>query len=447
MEKNSKVKAVPIIFPSNDTAVTAGAKKSKLAAQALSPSGLIKGFVPTPVSAATSQAATNRWATEVAVQAIQAQAAASLCGESERIGVEFKMGGLEVIDDDGVEIVERKYPKYALVKPEGRKSECFEAVAGVIPNRPAEHLGASSTIKNATKESKTTFVNADLPVACLILWNRQYVPLLVDWAGTLPNPWKCHDVDIQRNIQAMWDTVYPDIAADIQPKRPIFVWSIQRITEWRGIFGSGAITALENIWLDKGSCTPEGRKKYATHMLSRGLPFMWRAFNSSLSKGSRLFQSEPILSTLASHFIATSSLSNETRSTEYPKGALLLTVVGHEHALKLYVDTGKVVPHAQKRNNHFSEEIWSDAALRYQVSIEGLSDETWDDIIDGAWKISQEKETRASRGTASSSFSDAKMPEADKRELLVKGSEIVENDNEIDWDTCEPSQVYEPFRD
>ncbi|KAI0246258.1 hypothetical protein BJV78DRAFT_1158041 [Lactifluus subvellereus] len=197
------------------------AKKSKLAI----PSGLIKGFVPVR-SKAESQAATNRWVTSVTIQAIQAQAAASLHGEGEPINVEVKMGGLEVVDDDGIKIIERKYPKYAAadkVKPKGRKSERFQAVVGVILNRPTERLGASSTIQNATKESKTTFINADLPTLCLTLWNRQYVPLLVDWAGTLPNPWKCHNVDIQGNMQAMWNTVYPDIDTDIQPKQPIFV--------------------------------------------------------------------------------------------------------------------------------------------------------------------------------------------------------------------------------
>ena len=165
----------------------------------------------------------------------------------------------------------------------------------------------------------------------------------------------------------MWDAVYPDIAADIQPKQLIFIQvcititsqcmsdismfqSIQRITEWHGMFGSGAIAAVENIWLNKDIHTLEGRKKYARHMLSRGLPFTWHAFNSSLregmssrclasvspdygwvQKGSGLFQSEPILSTLALHFTITSSLGDEVRSTNFPRGALLLAVVVVSH--------------------------------------------------------------------------------------------------------------------
>jgi hypothetical protein len=56
--------------------------------------------------------------------------------------------------------------------------------------------------------------------------------------------------------------------------------SVQRITEWRGTFGSGAIAALKNILASKGIRSPEGRKKYALHMLSKGLPFTWGSFNS-----------------------------------------------------------------------------------------------------------------------------------------------------------------------
>ena len=78
------------------------------------------------------------------------------------------------------------------------------------------------------------------------------------------------------------------------------------------------------------------------------------------------------------------------RSTKYPKGALLLLVVAvsyfpsiymtsnkflgqGEHALKEYTDTGKIILSAKKWDNHFSEEMWSDTAVWYQVAIQKLS--------------------------------------------------------------------------
>jgi hypothetical protein len=77
--------------------------------------------------------------------------------------------------------------------------------------------------------------------------------------------------------------------------------------------------------------------------------------------------------------------------------------------------------------------VWSNAASWYQVAIQKLSQESWDLIVDGSWKISQEKKT-ASSCSASTSV-DPKMPEANERELLAEGNEVVEDD-EIVWD-CE----------
>lgn len=88
---------------------------------------------------------------------------------------------------------------------------------------------------------------------------------------------------------------------------------------------------------------------------------------------------------------------------------------------------------ARKRDNHFSEEMWINTALRYKVAIQNLSDRSWELIIDGAWKIAQEK--KASHASTSSKVLDS-LPLEDDREMLVDGDEDVEND-EIDWGACE----------
>jgi hypothetical protein len=100
--------------------------------------------------------------------------------------------------------------------------------------------------------------------------------------------------------------------------------------------------------------------------------------------------------------------------------------------LKQYTNTGQIVPSARKWDNYFSEEMWSDPAARYQKPIQNLSAESWDLIIDGAWNILQEK--KASRVT--SNCVDSSMPDADERELLAEGHEVV-NDDHIVWEDCE----------
>ena len=94
----------------------------------------------------------------------------------------------------------------------------------INPNEPTERLGESCPIQGATRLApRTTFTNADLPVACLPLWNTHYIPLLVDWTGTLPNPWKYYNIDVPGNLQSRWDATYPALATRILPKEAIFV--------------------------------------------------------------------------------------------------------------------------------------------------------------------------------------------------------------------------------
>ena len=91
----------------------------------------------------------------------------------------------------------------------------------------------------------------------------------------------------------------------------------------------------------------------------------------------------------------------------------------------------------RKRDNHFSEEIWSDVALHYQVSIEALSQESWDLIIDGTWQIAQDKP--AGRASSSRLPGGAQLPEVNERQLLVEDSDPISGDeDDMEWDEVPP---------
>lgn len=97
----------------------------------------------------------------------------------------------------------------------------------------------------------------------------------------------------------MWDVIYPDVIASIRPKEAIYVririidiymsrcfidvamfQSVQRVTEWRSSFGSGAIATLKDLWASRNIETSQGRRKFSAYMLGKGLPFIWQSFNS-----------------------------------------------------------------------------------------------------------------------------------------------------------------------
>jgi hypothetical protein len=88
----------------------------------------------------------------------------------------------------------------------------------------------------------------------------------------------------------------------------------------------------------------------------------------------------------------------------------------------------------RRRDNYFSDEMCSDAALHYRVSVEALSQESWNLVIDGAWEIAQERPV--GRVSSSSRLPVAQLPEADERELLLETTVgvDVEDDEEVDWD-------------
>jgi hypothetical protein len=112
------------------------------------------------------------------------------------------------------------------------------------------------------------------------------------------------------------------------------------------------------------------------------------------------------------------------------------------------VATGELVLSTRKRDNFFSEEMWRNAAFHYGVSVEALSQDSWDLIVDGAWKVAQDRP--AGRISSSSRPSAAQLPKADERGTLLEETEgvHVEGDEEVDWDAsavevCEFSFHYE----
>jgi hypothetical protein len=112
--------------------------------------------------------------------------------------------------------------------------------------------------------------------------------------------------------------------------------SVQALSSSLRISG---LLRVSKLWMDEKSmrdtCSALGshshtsrttRKKRYVILLRVVIPPIDAACGCA-QKGSGLFQSEIILSTLSLHFAATNTLKDDMRSTENPRGALLLSVV------------------------------------------------------------------------------------------------------------------------
>lgn len=98
------------IISASITVGIASAKKAKLG---ISPAtGILKGFVPA--------ATTSHLARSESASAGVGLTAASSHGDIIDSDINFKMGGLENLDEGGNEVADQKYPKYAEIRAEAR---------------------------------------------------------------------------------------------------------------------------------------------------------------------------------------------------------------------------------------------------------------------------------------------------------------------------------------
>jgi hypothetical protein len=89
-----------------------------------------------------------------------------------------------------------------------RNDSPLQSITRIIRNAPADHLKASQVRKAVVR---TTFTNSKLPAGSLQRFTSDFVPLWRDYTGTLRNPWVTTDPAILKEMQTIWDIVFPDI--------------------------------------------------------------------------------------------------------------------------------------------------------------------------------------------------------------------------------------------
>ncbi|KAH7904946.1 hypothetical protein BJ138DRAFT_1018407, partial [Hygrophoropsis aurantiaca] len=299
---------------------------------------------------------------------------------------------------------------------------------------------------NHVATHRTRYTNAHLPAGVFIenRWRGQFIPTVTYFAGGYHDPFVIRKDDAIAALTAIWKAVYKTAPpADIDGA--VYAVTKQRLAEWRSGFGSAAIAMLANLFTDADINQEIGRRVFADSLLDNN-DFLYA--NPGAKTGRGLFRSPLILQIFASHFIAirghayVSPQLGIEASQFNAKGALALSVTSTEYALRLaaegnlkFDEEGDSVSVKGKRKKlaavattlnkstgkesktatGFNEGNWGTIAQKYMVSVNNLSDDSFNAIVDAAQHIARSN----NRGRQSTTTAGGDDEEEDARALLI----------------------------
>ncbi|EGN93688.1 hypothetical protein SERLA73DRAFT_156243 [Serpula lacrymans var. lacrymans S7.3] len=272
-------------------------------------------------------------------------------------------------------------------------------------------------VKRAKTETIAKTRNANLPEGCLEggRWHSVFVPTYEKWAASQKNPWSIEDSKAIPAMQAIWDVIFPDIPYTITPNGPVYRILGQRVSEWRGSFGSAAAVIVEHFFAsDPDSMTHTSTANYV---------------GDSASEHQELFRSTFILQMFASHLNSISGAVevkalraagvpvNSSDVQKFPPvGALALSAAAVEHIFTMWAkkqimwdenseggngtaNEGKAsskvlikpIPKLNKSTGKetashalFSDTNWGQVTRYYCLSIQKLKQDSIEDIVQKA---------------------------------------------------------------
>ncbi|KAI5985830.1 hypothetical protein EDD15DRAFT_2373720 [Pisolithus albus] len=211
--------------------------------------------------------------------------------------------------------------------------------------------------------------NATLPLEISPRFQDVFIPTLLAYCGTVPNPWL---ILLQETFSALWPVVFPQAR--------------QHIYDWRSKFAETADKVVA-AWFDSDEFSDsESCAAWAEWAVDAtlGFPFIFKYLKSN-NKGVGAFRAPLILQTLASHYTKTISAVRCPQVDSYPYGALTLSTVGVERAISMYTESGRCTEQSKAAAGNFSGDLhgkWGLSSASYARSIEGLSNRSWEEAGD-----------------------------------------------------------------
>ncbi|KIM62607.1 hypothetical protein SCLCIDRAFT_24901 [Scleroderma citrinum Foug A] len=250
-------------------------------------------------------------------------------------------------------------------------------------------------ISNADKEFDNKLViqdhptgignsNATLPQEISPHFQDVFIPTLLAYCSTIPNPWFLQLQDI---IPDLWKVVFPRVPYNEQlfgTGTITFRVARQCIYDWRSKFAE-TVDKVVAAWFDSDEFSDsEGWGAWAEWAVngSLGFPFIFKYLKSN-NKGVGAFHAPLILQTLAFHYTKTANAVQCPQIDSYPHGALTLSTVGVERAISMWAESGCCTEESKAAAGNFSgdqQSKWDHSSASYAQSIEGLSNRSWDEI-------------------------------------------------------------------
>ncbi|KAH9940259.1 hypothetical protein B0H21DRAFT_893562 [Amylocystis lapponica] len=306
-----------------------------------------------------------------------------------------------------------------------------KGIVAIAREEPSKLIAAEAAVTEATAGgSGNKAKKADLPLGAHPRWNKKFIPTYLDFMGTLPNPWDTSAFDLVAVLQDIWDQVYPDIPYSVTLQGAVSALAKQKVYEWRtgiakagllavaAFFQSSANDVMEerNIPLDD-----DGRAELVAQQVGPKLLFLYGKVGVSHDDDGvctfsvrKPFTSAVVSRTLAFHLNVTKTAVGYSQAP--PCGALALSLIAAERAFQMWT-TGKFIE--VEKGDNFSELLWGDVLNLYRTSIDGLSMDRWDLIVDSAGAAD------VATGAAAPALAsdDANNVDADVRALVVDQDE------------------------
>ncbi|KAL6299215.1 hypothetical protein BKA93DRAFT_830090 [Sparassis latifolia] len=251
------------------------------------------------------------------------------------------------------------------------------------------------------KQPTPYWCNKDLPFPAhgkhLLLWQRKFIPVLISWAATLPDPFGSNShSDFKSTVKSIWTKIFiglPELDDNGKPRseHPAIYAVVQvALRTYRRDIGKTALRILDTIWNSadmEGNYTTIKRRKAWIEAQLKSKNFLYLDLQVTTHPGA--FRGPLIMETFAYHLQLT--MKSEVEYSE-PVGALALCSAAKDemNSIKEPDDSAR---HGGARNSKesFKDEPWGNEAKIYYNRTKGLKEPKWHVICQDAHAHLQHK--------------------------------------------------------